>query len=78
VGLLPEAETAEYRRLHEIALDIRRRRAARQGLPEPEDVPGPGYRPGMSLAEMIIAARVRRPLPEVAGTFGGANGRALP
>jgi hypothetical protein len=31
----------------------------------------------MSMAEMIIAARVRRPLPEAAVTFGGvANGRA--
>jgi hypothetical protein len=76
VGLLPAAETPEDRRLHEI--DILRRRAARHGLPEPEDVPAPSFRPGMSMAEMIIAARVRRPLPEAAGTFGGANGRALP
>jgi len=66
VGLLPPPETAESRRLHEIVLDIRRRRAARLGLPEPEDVPAPASRPGMSLAEQIIAARVRRPLMEAA------------
>jgi hypothetical protein len=62
VGLLPPAEMAESRRLHEIVLDMRRRRAARLGLPEPLDVPAPAFPPGMSLAEMIIAARVRRPL----------------
>jgi hypothetical protein len=74
--LLPPSETAEDRRLHEIVLDIRRRRAARHGLPASEDVPAPAFRPGMSLAEMIIAARVRRPLPEAAGTFVNANGTA--
>jgi hypothetical protein len=58
-GLLPPPETAESRRVHELVLDIRRRRAARLGLPEPEDVPAPAFRPGMSLAEMIIASRVR-------------------
>jgi hypothetical protein len=52
-GLLPPMETAESRRLHEVVMDIRRRRAARLGLPEPEDVPNPGFRPGMSLAETI-------------------------
>jgi hypothetical protein len=26
------------------------------------------FRPGMSLSEMILAARKRRPLPEAAGT----------
>ena len=41
--------------------DIRRRRAARLGLPEPEDVPQPAFCPGMSLGETIIAGRERRP-----------------
>jgi hypothetical protein len=59
-GLLPPQETEESRRLHEILMDIRRRRAARLGLPEPEDVPDPEYRPGMSLADAIRAARQRR------------------
>jgi hypothetical protein len=57
-GLLPPPETAESRRMHEIVMGIRRARAARLGLPEPEDVPDPpdpDYRPGMSLAEMIRA-----------------------
>jgi len=66
VGLLPAPETAESRRLHEIVLDSRRRRAARLGLPEPDDVPDPpepGWR-GMSLAETILAARKRLPLAE--------------
>jgi hypothetical protein len=58
VGLLPVAPTAESRRLHEIALDVRRRRAARLGLPEPEDLPEPGFA-GMSLGEMILASRTR-------------------
>lgn len=62
VGLLPPPETAESRRLHEIILEARRRRAARLGLPMPEDVPTPSFRPGMSLGEMILAARKRRPL----------------
>jgi hypothetical protein len=57
VGLLPPAETAESRRLHEIVLDIRRRRAERLGLPVPEDVPEPIYRPGMSLANGILDDR---------------------
>jgi hypothetical protein len=39
IGLLPPPETAESRRVHEIVLDIRRTRAARLGLPEPEDLP---------------------------------------
>jgi hypothetical protein len=64
VGLLPPAETAESRRSHETVLDIRRRRAARLALPEPEDVPEPGNPLGMSLGEMILAARRRRPLTE--------------
>jgi hypothetical protein len=58
-GLLPPPETAESQQAHELVLDIRRQRAARLGLPEPEDVPAPAFRPGMSLAEMIIASRVR-------------------
>jgi hypothetical protein len=75
VGLLPPAETEDSRRLHEIVLDMRRRRAARLGLPE-QDVSAPALPPGVSLAEVIIAARARRPLPEAAGEFGDANGRA--
>jgi hypothetical protein len=69
-GLLPPPETEESRRLHEVVLDIRRRRAARLGLPEPEDVPAPEYRPGMSLADGIRAARRRIPerrAPEESG-----------
>ena len=65
-GLLPPAETAESRRLHEIVQDIRRRRVARLGIPVEEDGPAPEYRPGMSLGEMIIAARQRRPQTEAA------------
>jgi len=55
VGLLPPAETAESRRLHEVVLDIRRRRAARLGLSVPEDVPSEPYRPGMSIGDNIRA-----------------------
>ena len=55
-GLLPPPETEESRRLHQIVLDIRRRRAARLGLPEPEDDPEPVYRPGMSIGDTIRAA----------------------
>jgi len=62
VGLLPSAETAESRRFHEVVLDIRRRRAARLGLPEPKEVPAPTFPPGMSLGYMIRAVRLRRPL----------------
>ena len=58
VGLLPPAETEESRRLHEVVLDIRRRRAARLGVPVQDDVPEPGWR-GMSLAETILVARRR-------------------
>jgi len=65
-GLLPPPETEESRRLHEIVMDIRRRRAARLGIPVEEDVPAPAFRPGMSLGEMIIAARQRRPQTEAA------------
>ena len=64
VGLLPPAETEDSRRLHEVVQDIRRRRAARLGIPVEEDSPDPEFRPGMSLAEMIIAARQRRPQTE--------------
>ena len=60
VGLLPAAESPESRCLYEIVLDIRRRRADRLALPEPEDVPEPAYRPDMSIAELITAARQRR------------------
>jgi hypothetical protein len=67
-GLPPPPETEESRRLHEIVMDIRHRRAARLGLPEPEDVPAPAFRPGMSIGDMIRAARQRRPLPEAVGT----------
>lgn len=55
-GLLPPAQTAESRRLHEVVLDIQRRRAARLGLPVPEDVPAEPYQPGMSIAESIRAS----------------------
>ena len=68
-GLLPPPETEESRRLHEVVLDIRRRRAARLGLPEPEDVPDLEYRPGMSLADGIRAARERRTPAEAARTL---------
>ncbi len=64
-GLLPPAETAESRRQHEIVLDIQRRRAARLGLPVPEDLPEPVYRPSMSIAEQILAARRLRELSKV-------------
>jgi len=60
VGLLPPVDTASSRRVHQIALDIRRSRAKRLGLPEPDDVPASACRPGMSLAEMIVASRVQR------------------
>jgi hypothetical protein len=69
-GLLPPAETAESRRLHEVVLDIRRRRAARLGLPVPEDVPAPIYRPGMSLADGIRAGRQRMPERRAAAEAG--------
>ena len=65
-GLLPPAETAESRQLHEIVLHIRRRRAARLGIPV-EDLPERTYRPGMSLAEGILASRQRRTLSEANG-----------
>jgi hypothetical protein len=53
--LLPPAETAESRRIHEIVLNIRRLRAARLGVPVPEDVAAPAYRPGMSIGDTIGA-----------------------
>jgi hypothetical protein len=65
-GLLPPAETAESRELREIVLDIRRRRAARLGIPV-EDLPERTYRPGMSIAEGILASRQRRTLSEANG-----------
>ena len=58
-GLLHPAETAESRRVQELVMDIRRRRAARLGRPEPEDVPVPAYWSGMSLGEIIRAGRER-------------------
>ena|ERR1700722_1804682 len=58
-ALLPPVETEASRRSHEAVLDIRRRRAARLGLPAPEDVPEPMYRHGMSDAEIIRASRER-------------------
>jgi len=68
-GLLPPAETAESRRVHEIVMDIRRARAARLGIPEPEDVPEPVYRPGVSIGDTIRAGvqrmRERRAVEEV-------------
>lgn len=59
VGLLPPPETAESRRVSKIVLAIRRARAARLGLPEPEEDPEPVYKPGMSMAEVILASRER-------------------
>jgi len=55
IWLLPPAEMAESRRLHEIVLDTRRRRAARLGLPKPEDDQEPVYQPGMSIGDTIRA-----------------------
>ncbi len=55
MSLLPSAETGAPRRVDEMVLDIRRRRAARLGLPEPEDVPEPVYRSGMSVGDAIRA-----------------------
>src|ERR1039458_8929220 len=45
-------------------MDIQRRRAARLGLPEPEDDPEPANLRGMSLGEIIRASRERRPQAE--------------
>ncbi len=75
-GLLPPRETAESRRLHEIVLGIRRRRAARLGLPEPKDVPAaPGIPawPGITLAE-IIRGGVQRMREARAVEEAGAQG----
>jgi hypothetical protein len=57
--LLPPPETEESRRMHEVVMDIRRRRAVRLGLPEPEEIPTPAYRSGMGLAEIIRASRAQ-------------------
>jgi hypothetical protein len=54
-GLLPPAETEASRRLHEIVLDIRRRRAERLGLTALEHVPEPIYRRGTSIGDTIRA-----------------------
>jgi hypothetical protein len=45
--------------MHQVVMDIRRRRAARLGLPEPEDIPATAYSLGMGLAEMIRASRAQ-------------------
>ncbi len=58
-GLLPPPETADLRQMHEVVMDIRRRRAKGLGLPEPEDAPATAYRPGMGLAEIIRASRAQ-------------------
>jgi hypothetical protein len=57
-GLLPPGETAASRRLTEIVLSIRQRRAERLGLPAQEDHREPGWG-GMSLGEVILASRQR-------------------
>lgn len=49
VGLLPPPETADV--YSDVAC-----RAAKLGLPEPEDDPEPIYRPGMSIGETIRAS----------------------
>jgi len=54
-GMLPTPEDAESRRVLDAVLDMERRRAARLGLPPPEDDPEPVYRPGMSIGDMIRA-----------------------
>jgi len=59
VGLLAPTETEESRRLHEVVLDIRRRRAARLGIPEPKYDPEHNWR-CMSHADTILAARRRK------------------
>jgi hypothetical protein len=71
-GLLPPAETAESRRVHEIVMDIRRARAARLGLPEPKDDPEPVYRPGMSIGDTIRAS-VQRERERRAAEEAGAQ-----
>jgi len=76
VGLLPPPETAESRRIHELVLDIRRRRAARLGLPEPDDVPEPDFPPGLSLGEMINYAARRHREAEAARASVDAEPRA--
>jgi hypothetical protein len=70
VGLLPLAETAESRRIHEIVLNIRRGRAARLGLPEPQDDLESVYRPGMSIGETIRAGVQRMRARWAAGEAG--------
>ena len=67
VGLLPTPETAESRRLRELILEARRRRAAREGLPMPESVLVPAFPSGMSIGETIRACAQRRRAAEEAG-----------
>ena len=59
-GMLPAPETAESRRVLDAVVDIQHRRAARLGLPAPEDDPEPVYRPGMSVGDAIRAERGMR------------------
>jgi hypothetical protein len=59
-GIAATAGNSKVAADHELVRNIRRRRAARLGLPEPEDVPVPAFPPGMSLGEMTIASRVRQ------------------
>jgi hypothetical protein len=72
-GFLPPAETAASRRVYEMLLNIRRRRAERRGLPVAEEVSEPGWGGGMSFGEMILASRQRvseRQAAEQAGARG--------
>ena len=56
--VLPPVETEASRRSHELVLDLRRRRAERQGEPMSDDVPQlAGTRQMFSVAAAIMAGR---------------------
>ena len=71
--LAPPAATAESKRIHDIILGIQRRRAARLGLPIPEEVPLPAreYPPGTTIAG-ILRARFARRATQMAAESSGA------